>query len=243
MGGKNLAPVRLPTNFDPKIEKILNAMEKKTNPKTKTVKRFKMSKEDYYNLVQELNKNRNYPFGKPASHKSDKRENILSRNLSEANIKRESFNKTPQTVISKINRSKIVMKNTALNLLIEKSKLSEYMRFATIDVNIGSNDVLNSQNTQDPSRMTFMNASQLSPLSNDFSKPNFSINAQNDDYFQGKDNVGVDSIQDNENPATSRLPKINRSLYEILPKIQSRERKPSEVSVYLQNSFKTTSIS
>lgn len=201
-----------------------------------------MSKEDYYNLVQELNKNRNFPFGKPTSHKSNKRENILTPNLSEVNLKRDDFNKTPQTVISKTNKSKIIMKNTALNLLVEKSKLNEYMRFATVNLNLDGNDALNAQ---DPSKLTFMNKSELSPLGNEHIPylSSASIQEQNEDHFKSQESLISGINKRGSNAMTSRLPKINRSLYGILPKINSRERKPSEVSLYLQNSLKTTTMS
>lgn len=202
-----------------------------------------MSKEDYFNLVQELNKNKNYQFAKPDSQKSDKKDRQSVQNLSEVNSKRDTFIKTPQTVVSKYDKSKIVMKSTALNLLMEKSKLNEYMRFATLNVNLDSNDVFN---TQDPSRMTFMNASDLTPQGNDRTPliASASVHEQNDEFFKAQEHISSGGDRKKSNyTSTSRLPKIGRNLYGVLPKINSRERKPSEVSLYLQNVLKAPSMS
>ena len=123
--------------------------------KTRTVRRLKMSKEDYFNLVQEINKNRGKIYQKPTTQREEKRNSILYRNKTESNLKREHFNKTPQSVISHRNNSKVVMKTSALNLLMDKVKLSEFMRSTTLDVNLDSNENMNIQNLQEPSKITF----------------------------------------------------------------------------------------
>ena len=231
--------IKQSSKYNPEIEKILNDMDKRGTIKTRTVRRLKMSKEDYYNLVQEINKNKGDPYRKPSTHKVNKREQVLTRNKTEANFKRGVFNQTPISTATRVNNSKMVMKNSALNLLMDKAKLNEYMRFTSTDINPDSNEMMSSLNIQDPSKLTFMNSSNFSPtLIKDQNKINSFIQNENDLYYYDDKQIESPKIY-----KTSRLPCINNKYAKILPRIKSRERKPSEVSVYLHNSIKSLATS
>ena len=58
-----LGPMKQNSKYDPAIEALLLKMDKKTRVmKTRTVKRYKMSKEQYSKLAKEIRFNSNYHF-------------------------------------------------------------------------------------------------------------------------------------------------------------------------------------
>jgi len=227
------------SKYDPAVAKILETMEKKNRVvKTKLVKRYQMSKEQYLKKIQENQNTHFKTYNKEISQQRKIKEQYEP-SISEKSEKRESFLKSPSSmIISRNTQSKINTKKTALNLLMDKSKVSEYLRFSSIDDKLDIDRAL--QTMQDPSRMTFGDMSHLAPEGRDPILDNAaSVNNPHDTIynFMKTGSLMQDTMNSPDGSRTSRLPQINRSVFKAAPRIRSRPAFKPKTSVYLQKSY------
>ena len=163
------------SKFTPEVARILQMMDHKNKvPKKKLVKRYQLSKAQYYQRLEENNANRKpdkYIFHKDDIEKanspdktnmSEKSHHILPPAKSEASFNKELIQPPkPRKYYSRNLHSRVTMKQkTALSLLIDKNKESIYTPLSPKDPKFMEN-ALNTQSIEEKSRLTFGNGAQM----------------------------------------------------------------------------------
>jgi hypothetical protein len=228
------------SKFNPEIARILSSMEKKNRVvKTKIITKYQLSRTQYSNIIEE-NKNRGYH--KTTKQKSVIKAPLVQRNKSETAIKskyienlesKQNKNMESNAITSRNNRSKMTMKKTALNLLMDKLKNSGYINSTSLDDH-SDEKMFSTRNFNDKSRMTFGYGMQTQTLNHDRSALSPMHSNIHDTINMMK--TGTSNFEFSgrlEHTQTSWLPIIDQTEFHVLPKIQTNrnERKPTCVFI------------
>lgn len=233
---KHLGPMKQNSKFNPEIARILDMMEKKNRVvKTKIITKYQLSKTQYLKLLEENKTKNKHKFMKPKNQSNLRKTPMTQRNKSELSMRSKySEHVESATFISRNNKSKIIMKKTALNLLMDKSKQTEYMHFTSLDDHMDEK-LFGTQTFDDKSRMTFGNGMQSQALSPDRSALSpMHGNLRDTLNVMKRGTVDYELTTRLERTQTSWLPIINPHEFPALPKIKSRRNNQTPTRVYVQ---------
>ena len=135
----------------------------------------------------------------------------------------------PHRFLSRNTRSKVIMKKTALNLLMDKSKFSENMQLTPMENTFGGM-FFNTVSMEEKSRLTFGNATQQQNEKGRMLSPQSTM-----EYYMKTGSINQDFAPGFHNQTViSCKPTANQNSYNVLPKIHTKRENRNKLMVYFQ---------